>query len=83
MSQKYPLGRIHPHGSRGKSAYQNAWRAATSGFSIFGAVLGVLMMTTGLALSLYALFTEPSMAMFGFAIVWAGWRSLQDEQKKC
>ncbi|MGJ3241498.1 MAG: hypothetical protein ACFE0O_00865 [Opitutales bacterium] len=28
MSSRYPLGRIHPHGSGGKSVYQRAGMAA-------------------------------------------------------
>ena len=67
---KEPLGRIHPHGSGGKSVYQRAAQESNEVFDgfcgiIFG-TLGILLLSVAAIGFLIALFSTPG-AGEGFA----------------
>ena len=81
MPNKYPLGRIHPHGSGGKSVYQQAFQNC-QGFSLFGLLLGGSMLVGGLVLALSGLVYGTFAVGAGLGIAYAGALCASDELEK-
>ena len=73
MSQKYPLGRIHPHGSGGKSVYQNAYEASKQISCPLITVVSVIVTIGLVTLGFWMLFTVPELWMIPLFMAWGLW----------
>jgi hypothetical protein len=77
MRQNYPLGRIHPHGSGGKSVYQAAWAAGMAGSSVFLTILGVILILGCAYLAIWSLFVAPQFWLIPVGLAWGTWLGIK------